>query len=177
MGITHQAGDGPENTPWLTGKQLSLRNSFGVKTVLNLSDPWHLRGQGRGVWSPRTSVWVWRSMLVNLLTHLLSGADQMCEPCPMHLRMEITPSYLPEQLGGVNKNRQRRSFPGDLVFRSLLCNAGDTGPLPDNGRSHMPQVNLACGPQLQSTSSRAPGPQLLKPACLRTSAAQEKPLQ
>ena len=56
MGITHQAGDGPENTAWLTGKQLSLRNSFGVKTVLNLSDPWHLRGQGRGVWSPRTSV-------------------------------------------------------------------------------------------------------------------------
>ena len=56
MGITHQAGDGPENTPWLTGKQLSLRNSFGVKRVLNLSDPWHLRAQGRGVWSPRTSV-------------------------------------------------------------------------------------------------------------------------
>ena len=67
MGITHQARDGPENTPWLTGKQLSSHNSFGVKRVLNLSDcgPWHLRAQGHGVWSPRISVRVWRSTLVN----------------------------------------------------------------------------------------------------------------
>ena len=38
MGITYEAGDSPENTSWVTGKQLSLPNSFGVKGVLGLSD-------------------------------------------------------------------------------------------------------------------------------------------
>lgn len=65
MGITHKAGDSPENTSWVTGKQLSLHSSFWVKGVLGLSDCGpcllanrkrgsYLRVQGHGTWSQRT---------------------------------------------------------------------------------------------------------------------------
>ena len=44
---------------------------------------------------------------------------------------------------------------------SGCANAGKTGSIPGLGRTHMPQINLACVPQLLSLCSRAQEPQLL----------------
>ena len=41
-----------------------------------------------------------------------------------------------------------RGFRGGLVIKTLPCNTTDTGSIPDLGRSHMPQGNEACVPQL-----------------------------
>ena len=43
-----------------------------------------------------------------------------------------------------------QGFPGGTVAKSLPANAGDTGLSPGLGRSHMPQNNYACAPQLLS---------------------------
>ena len=60
-------------------------------------------------------------------------------------------------------------FPGGTVVKNPPANAGDTGSIPGPGRSHMPQSNEACAPQLlslQATTTEARVPQLLKPARL-----------
>ena len=41
-------------------------------------------------------------------------------------------------------------FPGGAVVENLPANAGDMGSSPGLGRSHMPQSNWACEPQLLS---------------------------
>ena len=65
------------------------------------------------------------------------------------------------------------------VVKNLSANTGDTGLIPDLGRSHMPWSNKAqkaSVPQLYSLCSRAWEEQLLKPVCPRTHALQhEKP--
>ena len=47
------------------------------------------------------------------------------------------------------KNKTQ-GFPGGTVVENLPANAGDTGSSPGLGRSHMPQSNWACEPQLLS---------------------------
>ena len=49
---------------------------------------------------------------------------------------------------GDDKREKRRTvskrlhaFPGGSVVKNLPANAGDTGSVPDAGRSHMPQSN------------------------------------
>ena len=37
------------------------------------------------------------------------------------------------------KEKKRGGFPGGLVVKNLLANAGDTGSIPDLGRPNMPQ--------------------------------------
>ena len=54
-------------------------------------------------------------------------------------------------------------FPGGAVVENLPANAGDTGSSPGLGRSHMPQSNWGCEPQLLSLCSGAREPQLLSP--------------
>ena len=49
------------------------------------------------------------------------------------------------------------------MVKSPPTNVGDTGSIPDPGRSHMPWRNKACGPQLLSLCSGAWAPQPLKP--------------
>ena len=76
-------------------------------------------------------------------------------------------------------------FPGGTVVKNPPANAGDTGSSPGLGRSHMPQSNEACAPQLLSLCSRARGPQLLSLHATTTEAhapractpQQEKPPQ
>ena len=53
-----------------------------------------------------------------------------------------------------------QGFPGGPVVRNPPCNARDTSLIPDPGRSHIPQENLACVPQVLAHSA-----QLLKPVC------------
>ena len=43
-----------------------------------------------------------------------------------------------------------RGFPGGAVVENLPANAGDTGPSPGLGRSHMPRSNWAREPELLS---------------------------
>ena len=57
-------------------------------------------------------------------------------------------------------------FPGGPVVKNLPANAGDTGLIPDLGRSHMPRSNQAHAPQLLNLYFRAWEPQLLKAALL-----------
>ena len=60
--------------------------------------------------------------------------------------------------------------------KNLPASAGDTGSIPDPGRSHMPQSNKACEPQLLIRCPRAQELQLQKPACPGVHALQpEKP--
>ena len=64
-------------------------------------------------------------------------------------------------------------FPGGVVVKNLPANAGDTGSIPGLGRSHMPQSNEACVPQLlspYSTTTEAHPPRSCAPQ-------QEKPPQ
>ena len=76
-------------------------------------------------------------------------------------------------------------FPGGAVVKNPPANAGDMGSSPGPGRSHMPQSNKACAPQLLSLRSRTREPQLLSPRVTTTKAhaprarapQQEKPLQ
>ena len=50
------------------------------------------------------------------------------------------------------------------MVKNPPANAGDMDLSRGPGRSHMPQSNEACAPQLLSLRSRACEPQLLKPA-------------
>ena len=59
------------------------------------------------------------------------------------------------------KNQGEGDFPGGAVVKNLPASAGDTGSIPVLGRSHMPQSNKACAPQLLSLCSRAHEPQQL----------------
>ena len=59
-----------------------------------------------------------------------------------------------------------RDFPDGQMVKNLPCNAGDVGVIPGQRlRSHMPQGNQACVPQV------------LKPTQPRAFAPQQKPLQ
>ena len=50
-----------------------------------------------------------------------------------------------------------------LVVKDPPSNAGDTGSIPDPGRSHEPKSDQALAPQLLSLRSKAWEPQLLTP--------------
>ena len=64
------------------------------------------------------------------------------------------------------------------MVKNLPASAGDMGSIPDPGRSHIPQSNVARVPQLLSLCSRAQEPQLLKPVYPRARVPQqEKTLQ
>ena len=54
-------------------------------------------------------------------------------------------------------------FPEGLVVKNLPVDAGDMGSIPDLGRSHIPQSNHTCVPQLLSLYSGARKPQLVSP--------------
>ena len=45
-----------------------------------------------------------------------------------------------------------QDLPGGPVVKNLPANAGDTGPMPGTGRSHIPQGNWTCELQLLSLS-------------------------
>ena len=50
-------------------------------------------------------------------------------------------------------------FPGDSVLKNPPANAGDTGLIPDPGRSHMPQSNKGQVTRLLSLHPTAHAPQ------------------
>ena len=58
---------------------------------------------------------------------------------------------------------EEQDFPGSPVVKNPAVNTGDAGLIPGPGRSHMPQTNEACAPQLVSKHSRAHAPPLLSP--------------
>ena len=69
-------------------------------------------------------------------------------------------------------------FPGGSVVKNPPLNAGDTGSIPELGRSHMLRSNEAPAPQLLSLCSRTWEAQLLKCVCPGACAPQqEKALQ
>ena len=60
------------------------------------------------------------------------------------------------------------------MIKNPPANEGNTGSIPGPGRSHMPQSDQVCEPQLLNLSSRAVDLQLLKPTHPRARAPQEK---
>ena len=64
-------------------------------------------------------------------------------------------------------------FPGGPVVKNLPENAGDTGSISGQGRSHMLWSNQACAPQLLSPCTLTTGA-ITPRAC---APQQEKPLQ
>ena len=62
-------------------------------------------------------------------------------------------------------------FPGGSEVKNPLANPGDTGSVPDQGGSHMPQSNRAHAPQQLSVYFRAWEPQLLSAGILGLSFA------
>ena len=68
-------------------------------------------------------------------------------------------------------------FPGGTAVKNLPANAGDMGSRPGQGRSHMPQNNLARAPQLLSLGSRAHEPQLLSLCATTTEACKTQLLK
>jgi len=74
--------------------------------------------------------------------------------------------------------RSSQGFPGGCVVKNHPANSGGTGSIPDPGRSHMPQSNETCAPQLLGLCSGAWEPQLQKPEHPKARAPQrEKPLR
>ena len=61
-------------------------------------------------------------------------------------------------------------FLGGSVVKNPPDNAGDPGLTLDLGRTHMPQGNQGCGPQLLSLCPIACEPQLLNPCTAITEA-------
>ena len=59
-------------------------------------------------------------------------------------------------------SEEHLDFPGSPVVKSPPADAGDTGLTPGLGRSHRPQGNQACVPQLLSPCSRPQKLQLKK---------------
>ena len=55
-------------------------------------------------------------------------------------------------------------FLGGSVVKHLPASTGDTGLIPDPGKAHLLQGNLAHAPQLLSLCSRAQEPRLLRPS-------------
>ena len=72
------------------------------------------------------------------------------------------------------KNYVYRAFLIGSVVKNLAANTEDMGSIPDPGRSHMPQNNLAWAPQLLSLCSSAWEPQLLKARSPRACALKQK---
>ena len=77
-----------------------------------------------------------------------------------------------------------QGFPGDAVVENPPANAGDTGSIPDPGRSHMRRVTKpvchkywACALEPASHNYLAHVPQLLKLARLEPAFRNEKPPQ
>ena len=78
------------------------------------------------------------------------------------------------------------AFHGGSAVKNPPANAGDTGSIPDPGRSHMLWSSWVCGPQLLSLHRRAPGATTTEPTfhnCwnlnalgLNACALQEKPV-
>ena len=94
------------------------------------------------------------------------------EPCPLSQngRHATKPSRECVRATWVN-NQLSRASPGGSVARHPPANIGDTGSIPDLGRSHIPRSSQAWAPQLLRLRSRAWDPQhgarlpqLLKPA-------------
>ena len=78
----------------------------------------------------------------------------------------------------VRVKRTQKGFPGGSVVKNLPANAGDTGSIPDLGRSHVPGGNSTPAPQLLSLCFRAQEMQLLSPYVLEPPALQqEEPLK
>ena len=70
--------------------------------------------------------------------------------------------------------KDEQCFPGDSVVKNLPASAGDTGSIPNLGRSHMPQSDQVYAPQLLSLCAGAPELRLPKPECPRARAAQDR---
>ena len=84
-----------------------------------------------------------------------------CQLCPF---LASCPTSLLYKTGLIKSTLQ--GFPGGAVVENLPANAGDRGSSPGPEKSHMPQSNKACAPQLLSLRPRAHEPQLLSPRTL-----------
>ena len=69
-----------------------------------------------------------------------------------------------------------QDFPGGTVLKNPPANAGDMGSIPGLRRSHMPQSNLACVPQLLSLRATTTEAHVLRAVlCNKRSHRNEKP--
>ena len=78
--------------------------------------------------------------------------------CSAFIREEV----LNEAQHKILFNKALQGFPGGSVVKSLSANAGDTGLIPDPGRSHMPYMeqqglcSTPAEPVLQSLGAATP---------------------
>ena len=111
---------------------------------------------------------IWATVKVNprILTQL---PDSMVQSLIFFLKKQIKKS--------AKKNKKEcRGFSDGSVVKNLPANAGDTGLIPDLGRSHMLWNYSAHVPRLLSLCSRAQEPQLLSPhAAIRETATMRSP--
>ena len=77
-------------------------------------------------------------------------------------QLGVSPTRLPSTLDASQRSRLL-CFPAGSVVKNPPANAGDTGLIPDPGRSRKSWSNSIHVPQLLSLCSRAWEPQLLKP--------------
>ena len=110
------------------------------------------------------------------------GVLKITEPQMSQVSSSSIPSWLANNAHSQENPKSSLSgkilgdFPGGSVVKNLPASAGDTGSVPDLGRSRMPGSNYALAPQLLSLCSRAYELQLLKPGCPGACGPQETPL-
>ena len=70
---------------------------------------------------------------------------------------ERAPPWLTSALCAIDRTESSHlSLPGGSVVKNRPANAGDTGSVPNLGRSHVPQGNQACAAQLLNPSTLQP---------------------
>ena len=106
-------------------------------------DVWHLARRGHhGV----AEWWGQKPVHLDLPGVGGRGGDSpkyLCLLCHLHFIFKECPSLLPsrwaEKIYLLRKSP--RDFPGGAEVKNPPANAGDTGPIPGPGRSHMPRSN------------------------------------
>ena len=76
---------------------------------------------------------------------------------------------------GLTFQKWAGGFPGGSGVKKMPAKPGDTGLIPDLGRSHIPWSSYSHAAQLLSLCSRAQEPPLLRPTWPRAPAPQEAP--
>ena len=101
-----------------------------------------------------------------------------CLENPMDSGAWQTTVYASQELDSTELlSTHTQGFPGGPMVKNPACNARDTSSIPDPGRFHIPQENLACMPQPLSPLSTTAEALMhaLEPGLHKRSCHHEKP--
>ena len=127
LALLHDSGPGAGGVEVWKSVQRESVSSSGTETHLDEFN-WHTEMSNTWCLLQSTSKIVWEGGF-----HRREESPPLL--CPYSPRVELSPASISLAASGLKG--QFRDFPGGPVVKNLLANAGDTGSIPDPGRSHM----------------------------------------